>query len=142
MTRYVSIALGLIACASLAYAADLKPFQEEAKTKFEKQATGLLSDVNAACGTKIAKIDSDFENFDAKNFSRSQPGSVCSSMTYAIKEACKSEPYKKAFAKKVTGLSCLTAPGTLMEMKGATLVNHMNQDKSPSTADLKAMLDK
>jgi hypothetical protein len=146
MKRPVVVALGLCVFASLAVAADLKPFQEEAKIKFDKQAKDLVADVNAACGTKFATIGSDFENFDPKSFTRQQPGSVCSSFTYSLKELCKSEPYKKAFAAKVKDIACLNAPGALVEMKGATLANHMSQDKSAAGGEalktIKAFLDK
>lgn len=105
MHRLTVAALAL--ASSFAVAADLKPFQEEAKARFDKQAADLLKDVNAACGTSFSNIATDFEHFDKADFNRNPPGAVCSTMTYAVKQACASPAYKKAFVAKVKGLACV-----------------------------------
>ncbi len=105
MNRTVFISLAL--ASSFVFAADLKPGQEEAKAKFDKQAADLVKDVNAACGTAFTTITTDFENFDKADFNRNPPGAVCSTLAYAVKTACSSAPYKKAFASKIKGLACL-----------------------------------
>lgn len=92
---------------TLAIAADLKPGQEEAKIKFDKQAADMIKEVNGACGTNFPAITTDFENYDKADFNRNPPGAVCSALVYAVKQTCSSAPYKKAFAAKIKGLACV-----------------------------------
>ena len=147
------LALACTLFASLSFAADLKPGQEEAKIKFDKQAASLVTEVNAACGTAFKTIESDFENYDKADFNRNPPGAICSMITYAAKTACASAPYKKAFAAKIKGVSCLmggnkTDPKDMASrvfVKDGVLTYKMDRDGSggiEATAILKAELDK
>lgn len=143
----LALATSLIA-ASVAYAADLKPFQEEAKEKFDSQATSFITEINTACGTKFGPIKSDFENFDPKNFASKQAGTACSETAYNMGELCKVAAYKKAVVAKIKGIACLTKPskGPAIDFPGGVLTQHMNQDKSTAGGDginlIKAFLDK
>jgi len=149
MRMKIALALSALSLtASIAYAVDLKPFQEEAKTKFDSQASDFVTEINTACGTKFGPIKSDFENFDPKNFSGKQPGTVCSETAYNLGEICKVPAYKKAVVAKIKGLACLTKPttGPGIDFPGGVLTQHMNKDKSTSGSDgqnlIKAFLDK
>ena len=147
------ILVGLFFASSLGIAADLKPGQEEAKLKFEKQAADLIKEVNGACGTNFAAITTDFENYDKADFNRNPPGAICSMITYAAKTACASAPYKKAFAAKIKGVACVmggnkTEPKDMASrvfVKDGVLTYKMDRDGSggiEATAILKAELDK
>ena len=147
------LALACTLFASLSFAADLKPGQEEAKIKFDKQAASLVTEVNAACGTAFKTIESDFENYDKADFNRNPPGSICSTMTYAAKTVCASAPYKKAFAAKIKGLACVMGGNKLEPkdykarffVKDGVFTMKMDRDGSggiEATDLLKAELDK
>lgn len=151
MNRTVFVSLAL--ASSFVFAADLKPGQEEAKLKFEKQAADLIKDVNAACGTSFTSIATDFENYDKADFNRNPPGAICSTLTYAVKTTCNSAPYKKAFAAKIKGLACLmggnkTQPKDFAAryfVKDGVFTMKMDRDGSggiEATGLLKAELDK
>ena len=148
------IAVACIALfSSLVIAADLKPVQEEAKIKFEKQAADMIKDVNGACGTTFAVITTDFENYDKADFNRNPPGAICSALVYAAKTTCSSAPYKKAFAAKIKGLACVmggnkTEPKDFKAryfVKDGVFTFKMDRDGSggiEATQILKAELDK
>ena len=151
MNRTVFISLAL--ASSFVFAADLKPGQEEARVKFDKQAADMVKDVNAACGTNFTTIATDFENFDKADFNRNPPGAVCSTLTYAVKTTCNSAPYKKAFASKIKGLACMmggnkTEPKDFKSrffVKDGVFTFKMDRDGSggiEATALLKEELDK
>jgi hypothetical protein len=130
------------------FAADLKPVQEEAKLAFEKQMKSIVAEVNAACGTAFTEVKTDFENYDKKNFTQMPPGQTCSRLTYAMLTVCKSEPYKKAVASKVKGLSCdmKQTDKSAFEVSGGVFTHHMVNGKQVTGIDatnaLKADLDK
>jgi len=129
-------------------AADLKPFQEEAKAAFDKQMKSIVAEVNEACGTSFSEVKADFENYDKKNFPQMPPGQTCSTLTYAMKTTCQSAPYKKAVATKIKGLSCTMKPGAknAFDFGGGVFTYNMVGEKQPSGIDatnaLKAELDK
>ena len=152
MNRRILVGLVLVT-SSLVIGADLKPGQEEAKIKFDKQAADLVNDVNAACGTNFKEIASDFENYDKADFNRNPPGSICSMITYAAKTTCASAPYKKAFASKIKGIACVmggnkTDPKDVKArvfVKDGVLTYKMDRDGAggiEATAIIKAELDK
>lgn len=138
--------LMLLFFASIASAADLKPGQEEAKARFDDQATGLVADVNSACGTKYAKIDSNFEHFDKTKFT-AVPGTACSFLTYGLTETCKTPAYKKALLSKIQGIACVFSPGPggkPLDLKQGTLTYYMDQGKplKGEVQAIKEILDK
>lgn len=145
--------LAALLTSTLAFAADLKPGQEEAKAAFDKQWKSLLADINTACGTKLDAVKTDFESYEKKNFTRATPGTVCSTLSYAMIQTCKSEPYKKAVVAKVKNLSCLftgsnkdTKDGKEnLTLDGDTLTLRLDQDRTASgvaVQTLKEALDK
>lgn len=147
------LALACALVSSLSFAADLKPVQEEAKGKFDKQAADLVTDVNAACGTSFQSITTDFENYDKADFNRNPPGAICSTLTYAVKTVCASAPYKKAFATKIKGLACVMGGNKLdpkdfksrFFVKDGVFTMKMDRDGAggiEATNLLKAELDK
>ncbi len=88
--------------------ADLKPFQEEAKQKFDAHLAKVLAeDVNPACGTSFKDVASDFEHYKKEDFPRNPVNSVCTTLTYALKTVCGTPAYKKAVQSKIKGLSCV-----------------------------------
>lgn len=101
--------LAALAVSTAASAADLKPVQEEAQARFQKDVQTNLDAVNAACGTSFKEVQSDFENYKAADFPAMHPGQVCQSMLLGVKMTCGSAAYKKAVAKQVKGLACLFA---------------------------------
>lgn len=144
--RVTSVLVVLLS--STVFAADLKPFQEEAKAAFDNQMKTIVAEVNTACGTSFVGVESDFENFDKKNFAQMPPGQTCSAITYALKTVCKSEPYKKVVMAKVKGLSCLMKAGSksAFEFPSGVFTYNMVREKPPSGIDatnaLKTELDK
>ncbi|MEO7243192.1 MAG: hypothetical protein ABIW85_09805 [Variovorax sp.] len=133
--------------ATAAFAADLKPVQEEARAYFDSQAPELASDVNTECGTKYPTIETDFENFE-KATVPGVPGTLCSTMTWAVKEACKSAPYKKAVAAKVNGLACLVgappAGAKPLDLNKGTLTYYMRTGglRNDAVKTIKDMMDR
>ncbi len=120
MTRSLTL---LLAFPLAAAAADLKPFQVEAKEAFDEQMKNIVAELNTACGTKFTDVKSDFEAFDKANFRQMPPGQTCSQLTYAVKETCKSPAYQKALQSKVKGLACLTAPAAADAKDTFTMVD-------------------
>ena len=91
---------------SVAFAADLKPSQEEAKTAFDKQWKAILEEVNAACGTKFDAVQTDFENWDKKNFVRTTAGTACS---MCIERSLRWKKRPKMFGKRLDSQDSRTA---------------------------------
>ena len=147
-----TLVIAVLFVSSFAFAADLKPSQEEEKTAFDKQWKSILDEVNTACGTKFDAVKTDFENWDKKNFVRARAGTACSTLSYALKEICKSAPFKKAVESKVKELSCAFTGATTdkknskanFELKGGVLTLHLDQDQGGSGAveAIKEFLDK
>lgn len=102
------IGAALVSMAWVAVAADdLKPAQEEAKEKFDTEIAASVTAMNEKCGTKVT-VKSDFQNFKASDWENVSFPSFCTSATDAITALCEARPaYKKALAKKLTGVSCL-----------------------------------
>ena len=89
---------------------ELKPAQEEAKVKSDEALTDSLKALNEKCGTKIATVKTDYENFKEADWSGTAFYSWCPTAIDAITAMCADRPaYKKALGKKLTGISCLFA---------------------------------
>jgi hypothetical protein len=142
-----------VALSTTALAQDLKPFQEEAKGKFDNQLNKIVKeDVNGACGTAFEGVKTDFQNFKKEDFPRSTAGTLCTTLTYAMGEVCKVPAYKKVMAAKLKGLSCLmggnaTDPKDVkarIYVKDGVFTYKMNADGGggiEATNILKAFLD-
>lgn len=85
---------------------DLKPAQEEAKAALEEQIEDALKATNDKCGTKLT-VKTDFQNFKPEDWSGTSFGSYCQAVIQGVEYMCERPAYKKAIAKKVTGLACL-----------------------------------
>lgn len=95
----------------LAFAAEpeLKPAQEEAKVKADEAMEEPLKALNETCGTKVV-VKTDYENFKEADWSGTGFYGWCPDAVETITAMCKERPaYKKALAKKLTGISCLFA---------------------------------
>lgn len=89
---------------------ELKPAQEEAKGKSDEALEAPLKSLNEKCGTKIAAVKTDYENFKEADWSGTAFYSWCPDAIEAIAAMCADRPaYKKALGKKLTGISCLFA---------------------------------
>lgn len=89
---------------------ELKPAQEEAKGKSDEALEESLKGLNEKCGTKIAAVKTDYENFKEADWSGTAFYSWCPTAIDAITAMCADRPaYKKALSKKLTGISCLFA---------------------------------
>lgn len=107
-----SLAALLLLTSSMAVAQELKPFQDEAKEKFEREIAKPLKDMNEKCGTTVS-VKSDFENFNKDLWKGKSFPSWCGGALSAIESLCRARPaYQKALSKKLTGVSCLFAGGT------------------------------
>lgn len=110
MKKLLFAAVFSFAAASFAAEPELKPAQEEAKGKFDEAIEAPLKDLNEKCGTKIATVKSDYENFKDADWSGRAFYSYCPDAVTAIASMCEARPaYKKAIAKKLTGVACLFA---------------------------------
>ncbi|MDP1827058.1 MAG: hypothetical protein Q8L48_27540 [Archangium sp.] len=89
---------------------ELKPAQEEAKGKSDEALADPLKALNEKCGTKVASVKTDYENFKEADWSGTAFYSWCPTAIEAITSMCADRPaYKKALGKKLTGISCLFA---------------------------------
>ncbi len=110
MKKLLAAALFSFAAVSFAAAPELKPAQEEAKGKSDEALEAPLKELNEKCGTKVKEVKTDYENFKAEEWSNSAHYSWCPDAVSAIASMCEARPaYKKAIAKKLTGVACLFA---------------------------------
>ena len=130
MLKLETLCLAVALTAAPAFADDdLKPAQEEMKDKFEKEIEAPLRALNDACGTKL-KLTVDWKNFDVEVWSSSLSSvSYCQGAIEGVAKACERPAYKKAIAKKVTGVACL--------FKGAS--KPTDKDTSENNATLRSM---
>lgn len=103
-------ALFSVSSFALAAEPELKPAQEEAKAKSDDALEEPLKALNEKCGTKIAAVKTDYENFKEADWSGTGFYGWCPDAIQAITAMCESRPaYKKALSKKLTGIACLFA---------------------------------
>ncbi|NRD68138.1 hypothetical protein HRD49_41055 [Corallococcus exiguus] len=117
---------------------DLKPAQEEAKAKLEETIEDALKATNDKCGTKL-EVKTDFQNFKTDDWSGTSFGSYCQSIIEGIGSMCERPAYKKAIAKKVTGVACLFGGVKAAEKKDGTndaTLRNMSLDKGVFTYHL------
>jgi hypothetical protein len=101
----------VVLASSVAVAQDLKPFQEEAKEKFEKAIAKPLKAMNDKCGTAVL-VKSDFENFNKELWKGKSYPSWCEGALDGILSLCSTRPaFQKALSKKLTAVSCVFAGG-------------------------------
>ena len=106
---FVAAVLSL-SCLAFAAEPDLKPAQEEARGKSDEALEPALKELNDKCGTKLASVKTDYENFKDADWSGTAFYSWCPTAMEAIAAMCAERPaYKKALGKKLTGVSCLFA---------------------------------
>jgi len=113
MLKLETLCLAVALAAAPAFADDdLKPAQEEMKDKFEKEIEAPLKAMNDACGTKM-KLTVDWKNFDSDAWGTGLTSvSYCQGAIEGVGKACQRPAFKKAIAKKVTGLACLFKGGS------------------------------
>jgi hypothetical protein len=118
MTRFLLTAALLTSFAVFAQDDDLKPAQEEAKEKFEKEMEDELAKMNEKCGTKVATPKVDWKNFTADAFKGlSLSGYAQAALIDSLSSLCDKPAYKKVITKKVTGLQFNLAGGKPAEKK-------------------------
>ncbi|RKH68492.1 hypothetical protein [Corallococcus aberystwythensis] len=96
----------LVLLSTSARAEELKPFQKEARSSFEKSISGTLKDANTACGTRL-KVKTNFNRFDPNDWDGVGYEDSCKEVLRGVAAMCERPEYKKALAKKVTGVACL-----------------------------------
>jgi hypothetical protein len=130
-------ALLSVSCVAFAGEPELKPAQEEAKGQSDEALVEPLKALNEKCGTKIAAVKTDYENFKEADWSGVAYYSWCPSAIEAISAMCAERPaYKKALSKKLTGVSCLFAGVKPKEKKDGTndfTLRNMTFDKGVFT---------
>jgi hypothetical protein len=153
--KHVFAAVVLLSTSAIAEEEDLKPAQEEAKASFDEQMQAALKSANEKCGTKLT-VTSDFKNFKADEWANTSFGSYCESVVQGIESMCERPAYKKAIAKKLTGVSCLFSGAKPAQKddgsNGATLRNmsvekgvfvyHLQKDHANLGDNTKATLEK
>ncbi|RKH15022.1 hypothetical protein D7X74_19105 [Corallococcus sp. CA047B] len=114
---------------------DLKPAQEEAKAKLEGEIEDALKATNDKCGTKL-EVKTDFQNFKTDDWSGTSFSSYCESVIQEIGSMCERPAYKKAIAKKVTGVACLfggVKPAEKKDGSNDATLRNMSIDKGVFT---------
>lgn len=104
--RLQHVFVAMVLLSTSARADELKPFQKEARLSFEKSISSALKDANAACGTRL-KVKTNFNWFDPKDWDGVGYEDSCKEVLRGITAMCERPEYKKALAKKVTGVACL-----------------------------------
>ncbi|MCB9655668.1 MAG: hypothetical protein H6729_16210 [Deltaproteobacteria bacterium] len=151
------LAIAPLALVSTAQAApELKPFQEEAKADFDEAMAEPLKAANEACGLKLT-VTSEYEKFDAKEWSGRSHYSWCVPVLEEIKSICEKRPaYKKVLVKKLKSVSCVftgvkpaekkdgTSDYTIrnMELKSGAFVFHMATKQANINYSAKTVLEK
>lgn len=110
----------LVSMSTFAAEPELKPAQEEARKDFEEGIEEMLNTVNERCGTKLA-VKTDFENFKPDDWKGIGVYGQCKDALNVFSGMCAERPaYKKAIAKKVTGVACLVGGAKGAEKKDGT----------------------
>ncbi|QSQ22753.1 hypothetical protein JY651_47965 [Pyxidicoccus parkwayensis] len=125
----------MVLLSTSARADELKPFQKEAKSHFEKSLSGALKDANTACGTRL-KVKTNFNWFNPKDWDGVGYEDSCKEVLLGIAAMCERPEHKKALAKKVTGVACLfTWDITQVGLYGALNAEHPDSQKKAGTHD-------
>ncbi|NOJ79727.1 hypothetical protein [Myxococcus xanthus] len=133
-SKLVFAAVALLSTSAFAEE-DLKPAQEEAKASFEEKISEALAAANEKCGTKLT-VKTDFQNFKPEAWANSSYGSYCEAAINGVTSMCERPAYKKAIAKKVTGVSCLFGGVKPPEKKDGTndaTLRNLSLDKGTLT---------
>ncbi len=131
--QHVFAAMVLLSTSALAD--ELKPFQKEAKISFEKSISSALKDANTACGTRL-KVKTNFNWFNPKDWDGVGYEDSCKEVLLGIAAMCDRPEYKKALAKKVTGVACLfTWNLSEVALYGAFNSEHPDNKKKAGTND-------
>ncbi|MBK8010021.1 MAG: hypothetical protein IPK13_01620 [Deltaproteobacteria bacterium] len=145
--------LSLAATASAA--PELKPFQEEAKAKFDESMEEPLKAANKACGITLT-VASEYEKFDAETWKGRWHYGWCVPVLEEIEKMCASRPaYKKALAKKLKSVRCLFSgveardkkdSSTVwtrknMSVKDGTFIFHMDKEQANLNVAAKEALE-
>lgn len=157
MHQKLMFAVSLFA-ATVVFAGDpeLKPAQEEAKEQFEESVGKALKALNEKCGTKINAVQSDFHNFKTEEWSGMAFYSWCDPVVESITALCERPAYKKAIAKKLTGIQCLFSgvkpkqkedgsnEGTLrnMSFEKGQFIFRMSKDSANVSDNAKTVMEK
>lgn len=154
-SKFAFAAVALLSMSAFAEE-DLKPAQEEAKASFEEKISDVVQAANDKCGTKLA-VKTDFQNFKPEEWSGTSYGSYCEAAINAVTSMCERPAYKKAIAKKVTGLSCQFggvkpqdkkdtsvngATQRNISLEKGTLTYHMSKDHTNITDNTTIVLEK
>lgn len=146
----------VLSLSALAFAAELKPAQEEAQDKFNEETADSLKALNEKCGTKVT-LKTDFENFKGDEWSGTSYPSYCTAVLDTLASMCADRPaYKKALGKKLTSVSCLFAGAKgpakdenynvtttkNMSFEKGTFTFHMLKDLSNLSDNAKAVIEK
>ncbi|MCB9655167.1 MAG: hypothetical protein H6729_13675 [Deltaproteobacteria bacterium] len=136
-------------------APELKPFQEEAKAKFDESMEAPLDAANTACGIKIT-VTSEYERFDAEVWKGRWHYGWCVPVLEEIQKMCESRPaYKKVLAKKLKAVRCMFSgvqpkdkkdSSTVwtkknMSLKDGTFVFHMDKEQANLNVAAKEALE-
>ncbi|MBL8923092.1 MAG: hypothetical protein JNJ54_29855 [Myxococcaceae bacterium] len=144
--------------ATVVFAGDpeLKPAQEEGKEQFDESVGKALKSLNEKCGTKLTAVKTDFHNFKPEEWSGMAFYSWCDPVVEAITTLCDRPAYKKAIAKKLTGIQCLFSgvkpaqkddgsnEGTLrnMSFEKGQFIFRMSKDSANVSDNAKAVMEK
>jgi len=132
-------------------ASGMKPFQKEAKTKFDEEIADPLQAANTACGVKLA-LKIDFENLKAADWEGNSISSRCAAMLNAVAKVCAKPAYKDELTKAVKEVACLfngKKPGdgsmsamANMSVKGKAFTYKMHKDDPNLEDAAQAVIEK
>ncbi len=104
--RVTAVVTSLVILSSIAFAADLKPFQVEAKEKFDTEIAAPLKATNDGCGTQIT-VKTNFEAYKEADWSNNSVSARCQAMIEAVGSMCERKAYKATVAKRIKEIHCL-----------------------------------
>ena len=132
-------------------AAELKPFQQEAKEVFEKEIADRIKYTAEKCGFTI-KVMVNFEAYDDPDGWKSYSiAGWCGNSLDALAHLCERKAYKPIVAKRINELHCLFGgkPGATNELtqanysvSGKAFVYRMNTDHVNHVQNATAVLEK
>lgn len=119
--RIVPMLASLCMASSFAVAAELKPFQTEAKVLFDSEVEAPLKATNDACGTTLT-VKTNFELYSEAEWSVQSISNRCKGVLDAVQSLCERPAYKSAVAQKIKEVHCLFG-GKSGETEETTLAN-------------------
>ena len=145
ISRMTTALASLALLGGVAVAAELKPFQTEAKEKFDTEIEAPLKAANAACGVTFT-VKTNFEAYKEADWSGNSVSSRCQAVIESVTALCERKAYKAAVAKKIKEIHCMfggkdgETPQN-MSVTGSAMVYKMHPNNSNLSDHAKKTLE-